>query len=242
MTSGIYMILDSKGRAYIGSSCRIEMRFKEHIRSWKRNAHLNIKMQNVFNKYGINHFSFSIIEICENLIEREQFYIDSLNPWFNICRVAAKPPSWKGKKHTERTIEKIKSSRWNHSEETMKKLRKIWDSPEHKAKISGITKQSRAFWVGTPHTEEHKKRVGDLHRGKIVSMETRQKLREANIGKKASDQSREKMSKSQKGRKHTPETIERLKLAAVKRFENPEYRAKQLLHLRKLSDLKIKHG
>ena len=40
------------------------------------------------------------------------------------------------------------------------------------------------FRKGTKHKEETKKLIGSYHKGKVVSKETREKLREANIGKK----------------------------------------------------------
>lgn len=43
--------------------------------------------------YGLNDLVFSIIAGCSNdtLIAYEQFYIDALNPYFNICKKAGSP-------------------------------------------------------------------------------------------------------------------------------------------------------
>jgi hypothetical protein len=40
------------------------------------------------------------------------------------------------------------------------------------------------FREGTKHREESKKLIGSYHKGKVLSEETKQKLREANLGKK----------------------------------------------------------
>jgi hypothetical protein len=40
------------------------------------------------------------------------------------------------------------------------------------------------FRTGTKHTEKTKKLIGSYHKGKIVSQETKEKLKKANIGKK----------------------------------------------------------
>jgi group I intron endonuclease len=41
-------------------------------------------------KYGYSNFSLEILEYCDkkNLLEREQYYLDSLNPTYNICKLA----------------------------------------------------------------------------------------------------------------------------------------------------------
>jgi group I intron endonuclease len=41
-------------------------------------------------KYGYSNFSFEVLEYCEKniLLEREQFYIDSLNPEYNLSPTA----------------------------------------------------------------------------------------------------------------------------------------------------------
>jgi group I intron endonuclease len=45
-------------------------------------------MQRHFDKYGENNFCFEVVEYCEKnkLIEREQYYINLLNPKMNICK------------------------------------------------------------------------------------------------------------------------------------------------------------
>lgn len=77
---GIYQIrniLDSK--VYIGSSINIERRFEEHKTQLKYNKHKNKYLQNAWNKYKQENFSFLIIEIVDNkdlLVIREQYYLD----------------------------------------------------------------------------------------------------------------------------------------------------------------------
>jgi group I intron endonuclease len=58
-------------------------------------------------KYGYCNFSLDIIEYCESsiLIKREQYYIDTLNPEYNILKRAG---SSLGYKHTKETLLKFK--------------------------------------------------------------------------------------------------------------------------------------
>jgi group I intron endonuclease len=58
-------------------------------------------------KYGYCNFSLDILEYCESsiLIKREQYYIDTLNPEYNILKRAG---SILGYKHTKETLLKFK--------------------------------------------------------------------------------------------------------------------------------------
>jgi group I intron endonuclease len=79
MKSGIYQIKNLvNGKIYIGQSLNVKYRLNGHLSSLKRNKHENYHLQNSFNVYGENQFSFSVIEYCEvdNLDEREKFWIN----------------------------------------------------------------------------------------------------------------------------------------------------------------------
>lgn len=83
---GIYKITNLvNNKSYIGSSINLNKRKNTHFRNLKNNKHPNLHLQASCNKYGINNFSFSIIEEStkENLIEREQYYLDTLKPEYN---------------------------------------------------------------------------------------------------------------------------------------------------------------
>lgn len=71
-------------KKYIGQSKRIEKRWKEHIiyaAKNKRNSHL----YNAFNKYGIENFTFSIIEQCNicELNKKEKYWIQYYNTYID---------------------------------------------------------------------------------------------------------------------------------------------------------------
>ena len=53
--------------------------------------HKNRLLQAHYNEYGRSDLVFEILEgglLKSELIQREQFYIDTINPYFNICRIA----------------------------------------------------------------------------------------------------------------------------------------------------------
>lgn len=87
--SGIYCILNLKNqKKYIGSSKNLYERIQVHLSSLKRGSHFNNYLQNSFNKYKKDNFIYIILEYCDikELKKREQFYIDNLNPDYNIIK------------------------------------------------------------------------------------------------------------------------------------------------------------
>jgi group I intron endonuclease len=91
MKSGIYKIESStNGNIYIGSAVNLLRRFSIHKRDLKKESHHSKILQNHVNKYGLNDLIFSVLEAVdiENLVKREQHYINSLHPQFNVCKIA----------------------------------------------------------------------------------------------------------------------------------------------------------
>lgn len=79
---GIYYIKNTlNNNMYIGQSVNIRTRFSAHKSSLKNNKHYNEKLQEDFNKYGMNIFEFGVLEECkrESLDEKEQYYIKKYN-------------------------------------------------------------------------------------------------------------------------------------------------------------------
>jgi group I intron endonuclease len=90
--TGIYKIQSKryKNRIYIGSAINVNKRWNQHRNDLKNNKHHSLKLQRHFNKYGVDDLTFILIEEClkENLLIREQFYLDTTNTYFNICKIA----------------------------------------------------------------------------------------------------------------------------------------------------------
>nr|AVD96816.1 GIY-YIG homing endonuclease [Ophiostoma novo-ulmi subsp. novo-ulmi] len=89
------------GKSYIGSSKNLSMRLKQyfnynHISYPKR----NLRIYKALLKYGYSSFNFEILEYCDTsvLLKREQYYFDTLNPEYNILKVAGSPL---GYRHSE---------------------------------------------------------------------------------------------------------------------------------------------
>lgn len=81
---GVYKITNLiNGKVYIGSTMKSFIsRYKSHYEKLRTNNHKAYHhLQSSVNKYGIENFEFSIIEICEKgkCIERETFWISENN-------------------------------------------------------------------------------------------------------------------------------------------------------------------
>ena len=87
--SGIYKITNKvNGKCYIGQSINIKKRLSQHKSQTYRNIHINKILYQAIKKYGIENFTFDIIEKCEtnSLDDREKYWIeyyDSYNNGYN---------------------------------------------------------------------------------------------------------------------------------------------------------------
>ena len=106
--SGIYRWVNTiNNKSYIGSGINLTKR----LGSYYRNSELtrNPRLINLaLIKYGHTNFRLDILEYCskDKLLEREQYYIDLINPEYNILKIAG---SLLGYKHSNETIEKLKN-------------------------------------------------------------------------------------------------------------------------------------
>ena len=110
MKSGVYKIINNKtGDFYIGSSVNFVKRKSSHFRALLKNKHKNSYLQNSFNKHGIKNFKFEILAKCpkEYCIKLEQWFINTLNPKYNIRKIAE---SNLGIKASEETIIRMKKA------------------------------------------------------------------------------------------------------------------------------------
>jgi len=195
--SGIYRIDLGNGNFYIGSAVNFYKRKSLHQSQLKRGVHGNIWVQSCWNKYQV--FIFTVLEECrrEDLISREQFYLDThfsetknvnISPTagsiLGLVRSAetrAKMSAWQvGKKHSAETKAKIAAARKARGPV----------SDETRAKMSAASK-------GVPKSAQHGANIGASRKGKKrppFSAEWRANIAAAQLGKKRSDETRAKMS------------------------------------------------
>jgi len=108
--SGIYMLTNKlTNDIYIGQSSDISKRFKNYFNFSYIKSKDNLIINKALIKYGYSKFSLTILEYCDksNLLLREQYYFDKLNPQYNILKKAGSSRNFK---HSEDTKAKISKS------------------------------------------------------------------------------------------------------------------------------------
>lgn len=187
MNSGIYQIKNIiNNKYYVGSAVDLNKRWKSHKYALDKGIHHNSILQNAWNKYGEKSFNFVLIENVgkENLISKEQYYLDTLKPEYNICSIAGSPAGRRLSTNTKlklsiaNTGEKHPMFGKNRSKEsnlkTSNSMKGIVHSEESRLKMSISTK------------ERFKNKKNHPNYGKHLSEETRQKIRLSLVGKKHS--------------------------------------------------------
>lgn len=155
--TGIYKIYSSLNPDlfYIGSSVDIDNRMKRHLYQIKNKTHNNPKILNYFNKYGINVFKYEILCVCEKsqLIEKENYYIQSNHCYFNILKNAY---SLVGYKHSESAKAKISIKNTG---------RKMTDEQIQKGVLARVGQKTSK---GCKRTFEMRKNLSNKKKKKIV--------------------------------------------------------------------------
>jgi group I intron endonuclease len=108
--SGIYMLTNKLTNGiYIGQSVDISKRFRNYFNLSYIKSKDSFIISRALIKYGYSNFSVTILEYCDksDLIIREQYYLNKLNPQYNILKIAG---SSQGFKHSEETKTKISKS------------------------------------------------------------------------------------------------------------------------------------
>lgn len=188
IVSGIYKIqsIYKPERVYIGSSIDIYRRWRDHLKSLRSKKHHSLTMQRHYNKYGESDLKFSLILECpkEQLIAREQDFIDSLNPYFNTCKVAGSCLGIKqsketcnkkrikmiGNKHgvgnhwkaTPETRENMSKARTGvnlplHTEETKEKMR----IAQRRRRLNNPVSEETKIRMRHPRSAESKQKIKD---------------------------------------------------------------------------------
>ena len=185
MASGIYVITNTiNGKRYIGSTSDLKKRRREHWNALAGGYHQNRHLQRSANRHGLGAFQFEILEEANpaDLKSREQFYLDRLNPEYNMCPAS---DSMLGSRRSDETkarmSESAKRSSWirglpshlhpmygrKHSNETRQKMSingkgkgagqsRPSPSLETRLKMSAAKKGKPTWNEGRVHSDEHR--------------------------------------------------------------------------------------
>lgn len=155
--AGVYLWTHlESGKRYIGSAFNIKIRLSLYFNFNHLEDNKTMKICNALRVHGYSAFSLSILEYIniENLskseskeliLRREQYYLDTFTPEYNILKIAG---SRLGSFHLEDTIQKMKDAKKGntHSLEVRLKI-----SEGNKGKLLNI-----------PKTKEHKENISKI--------------------------------------------------------------------------------
>lgn len=227
-SAGIYQIVNTvNGNVYIGSAKNFRVRWALHVGTLQKAKHANSRLQNDWNIFGEEAFEFTAIEEVKDLsalYPREQFYIDSQNPYYNICRTVGRGRL--GLTNSPEHRARVSAGKMGHvhSDETKLKMSEA-------AKKRGISLHARTLISealrGRKVSDETRARLSASLKGKIAGRTlapahiakikasfTPDRLLEMSIQRKGKPLAPETIAKivaQNTGRKRTPEQIERLK-------------------------------
>lgn len=171
--SGIYMWNNLlTGKIYVGSAQNIKRRLTSYYTISFLEQETSMYICRSLLKHGYSSFGLSILEYCsvENLVQREQYYIDTLKPGYNICKTAG---STLGKAHSEDTKGRISVSK--------------------KGTYQG---ENNSFFGGV-HSEESRKRMSEIKLGTTLSDIIKAKISASKRGKKFTEEHTANLSASQ---------------------------------------------
>jgi len=156
---GIYQIRNLiNGNLYVGSTNKLRKRANQHRYELEHSKHYSPYLQKAWKKHGQQCFVFEIVELVvddEQLLQREQHYIDLLNPKYNICPVAG---SAKGRVTPPEVREKLRLANLG--------------KPHSPERIANITIGRNTAWVLRPELKEIARKNAT---GKRQSEETKHK-------------------------------------------------------------------
>jgi len=159
--SGIYRWTNiTTGSSYVGSAIDLSRRFTNYYSLAFLKRELNKGNSLIYKallKYDYYNFQLDILEYCDPsiLIEREQYYLDMLNPKYNLL---AKAGSSTGFIHSEATLELIRVAALKRkprvlSDETRIKISEAIKGKKH-------TKETILKMTGRTHTKDTKEKIG----------------------------------------------------------------------------------
>jgi group I intron endonuclease len=224
----IYRILNKiNGKSYIGQTIKkFEYRKYNHYSdAFKYDKQTAI--HRALRKYGMKNFIWDIICECvsaDKLNEMESYYIEKYDTFGkngynmttggegyvvsdegreNMSIAHTGRPRGPMSEETKRKIGKSNTGklRLEKTKEILRQLYigKTYEEIHGKEKAIIIKNSISATLMGHETSNETRKKIGDAHRGKIVSEDAKMKNRESHLGKCHSDETKLKIGKARKG-------------------------------------------
>ena len=188
----------------------LKLRWYEHRRVLALGQHHSRHLQRAWSKYGASEFVFDILELCprDQLIDREQFWMNRLMPKFNGRPRASNNL---GMRQSDETRRKVGEAQL-----------RLWADPDYRESMRAKHRGQKA----TPAQLVSLSIGWRTAAGRTVSAETRAKISMVQRGRVQSAATRAKRSASAMGRVQSEVTRVKLSKAHLELWTDPEHRAK----------------
>jgi len=225
----IYKIINKiDGKFYIGSTCSIKRRFREHKLHLRKNKHHSIYLQRAWNKYGEVNFDFKVIMECckKDIMVYEQNFLDILRPFdhqigYNMNHIV---DSRKDRKMSLEARKKMSIAK--RGKPSPKKGMKATEETKRKLSISHL---GQVAWnKGKSMSEETKRKLSVNHSGQPAWNKGLTGVMIAwNKGKFMSEETKQKQSiaaknrpSNRKGMHHSKESMYKMSIAKKKYWKS----------------------
>ena len=191
--AGIYALVNKdNGKIYVGRTVDLEKRKKTHFWMLSKNRHPNCHLQRAWNQG--QRFDFVVLEECEacQCNEREIYWIayyDTMKNGYNQCEGGQTTTGYHFTEDGKRKISKANTGRKFSPEviarRTESLMRHKEDDPAfaerlHQLHVKQMKERPRR--KGVHLSEEHKRKIGEGVKGRIITEKHKQKLRELYSG------------------------------------------------------------
>jgi len=152
-SAGIYVIVNRENwKFYVGSAKSLRARIACHKSQLSTGDHCNRHLSSAWKKYGSEAFTAHIVEQCDaaRLIEREQFWIDTLAPDYNLAQIAGSSLGYKMTDNQRETVSRGAKARLqrdpeHHAAITAKanaKMKELWATDEYRDRMTATINAS----------------------------------------------------------------------------------------------------
>jgi group I intron endonuclease len=238
--TGIYGIFLKDGRCYVGSTAQpFKKRWNEHKQRLKKGNHPNLHLIRAWQKYGADAFEFRVLEACDlsieaTRVERENYWIQTLNPEFNMAPVAGSVLGIKRREETKQLLRDLNLQHWKEnprptgyvrSKEIAEAISKgrtgIKFTPEHIENLSQSLKGRDSPRKGVLLSDETKSKISASRTGIARKPEDSLRAAKSNRGKTRTDEQKQRISLAVKGKggKITEAQAREIKFSTLKTSE-----------------------